>query len=168
MKPKLVIVDDILSVNDAYQISEQIFNRQSTYSVLNWANKNEILDCMMPLITEASKYFSIENYVGIEWWAHDSKNKYPHDWHYDMDDSSWYRKKELKFPLCTIIYYSLIQDLQGGRLLTEDITVTPKTNRCIFMAPGLFHKVEDYINGRHMLAICPWEHYVTLDRQVNN
>jgi hypothetical protein len=50
----------------------------------------------------------------------------------------------------------MVNDLIGGKFITEDITVTPKTNRLIIFSPNTHHTVEEYTGNRLAIAINPW------------
>ena len=42
---------------------------------------------------------------------------------------------ELKFPLCSIIYYVNVQYLTGGCLYVEDMKIPPQNNRLVLIPP---------------------------------
>ena len=69
----------------------------------------------------------------------------------------------LKFPLCSIVYYSCVKSLLGGRLYVEDDIITPKTNRMIIFAAGARHYVEDFSGHRVSMLINPWDRYVSVN-----
>ena len=108
------------------------------------------------IIKFASYFFDLSSMVGFEYWAH--LNKKP-DWHYDKDESL-NLKQIVKLPLCSIVYYPYIQNLKGGKFLTETIAVTPVENRLILFSSDTYHGVEDFTGERLCVAINPWHYKV--------
>ena len=68
-----------------------------------------------------------------------------------------------RYPLCSIVYYSCVKSLLGGRLYVEDDIITPKTNRMIIFAAGARHYVEDFSGHRVSMLINPWDRYVSVN-----
>jgi hypothetical protein len=156
---KLIVLDQALSIENSYQTYEYFFIQHKDINVnTNWMSKDQLPGFIEPLILEASRYYDLRDCIGFEWWCQSQGSRPARGWHYDLDDKLWNTKRQIQFPLCSIIYYPLIQDLQGGHFITEDITVTPRTNRAIIMAPGTLHDVEAYVNGRYAVLINPWNY----------
>jgi hypothetical protein len=108
-----------------------------------------ISDCLKTV----SKYYDLSTMIGCEMWCH--HNTRP-DWHYDKDEQLWRETNEIKVPLCSIVYYGLVDNLIGGKFMTETISVTPKTNRLIIFSPNTHHTVEEYTGNRLAIALNPW------------
>jgi hypothetical protein len=153
---KIIVQDDILTTDEAYMAYEFFFvaNKDNAYN--NWIAKDKFPKWMEKLVTTAALHFDLSSCVGYEWWKHSDGSLPPRGWHYDLDEDLWVRYKELRFPLCSIIYYPLIQDIQGGHFITQDVKISPKTNRAIFMNSGEWHTVAPYQNDRYALLINPW------------
>ena len=111
------------------------------------------------LRTIAGDYFDLSNLVGYEAWIHN--NTIPigdndDGWHKDRDELSYHVKKVFRFPICSMVFYTDIKNLQGGELLVEDTTITPKENRLVLFGPGYNHKVNEFEGTRVSLSINPW------------
>ena len=106
----------------------------------------------------ARHFFDHNNLVGYEMWRNSTHNFIP-EWHVDRDERLAVQEKRYSLPICNIVYYPLVENLkQGGEFYTDDIVITPKTNRLIIMSPGIFHGVKPYDNAiRSVVAINPWE-----------
>jgi hypothetical protein len=52
--------------------------------------------------------------------------------------------------------YANVNSLIGGKFMTDDVTVTPKTNRLLAFGPGVHHGVEDFTGVRVAVAINAW------------
>ena len=111
------------------------------------------------LLHLASKYIDLSKVVGYEAWTHN--NTIPigdndDGWHKDRDELSYHVRKIFRFPVCSIVFYTEIKDLQGGELIVEDTIITPKENRVVIFGPGLIHKVNEFEGQRVSLSINPW------------
>ena len=62
-----------------------------------------------------------------------------------------------RFPLCSMVYYVMVDNLRGGKLHIEDEVITPKTNRLVIFSPGKYHCVEPFIGSRTTYCINPWD-----------
>ena len=70
----------------------------------------------------------------------------------------------LSCPLCSIVYYPLVEDLRDGRLhlldenLQEDVIIVPKQNRLVALPTARRHFVEPFTRGRRVAFIVnPWD-----------
>lgn len=134
--------------------------------VFNIANNNslrfyrlgEIHNCKPmceKLITRAKQFFDISEMVGYDFWGH-SNNKL--DWHYDRDENI---KDYVSTPICSIVFYSTIQNLRGGELVFEDgTTIIPRTNRAVIFSPRLKHKVNPCSGVRLSYNVNPFNYDV--------
>ena len=80
------------------------------------------------LAHKASSYYDIQQLKGMEMWTH--LNTRPQGdmaggWHYDKDEHRWATNKILSFPVCSLVYYTKVENLYGGRLLFRDVKITP-------------------------------------------
>lgn len=151
---KLIVQDDILSDQDRQGVYD-LFNNNKKSKQSAWIDKQDLPDCLKPLKELAEKEFDISSAVGFELWTH--YNTKP-DWHYDKDEYTSSTTGEIKTPLCSIAYYPYIDKLTGGNFVTEDIIVTPVTNRTIIFSPGLYHGVQQYTGTRFSLLLNPWQY----------
>jgi len=105
------------------------------------------------LLKEAAKYFDLSSMVGSEYWAHYGTRP---GWHVDRDEKLAETTGVISHPICSIVYYGLIDGLVGGKFMTETEVITPKTNRVVMFSPGILHNVEDYSGIRLSVAVNPW------------
>lgn len=142
----ILILDDVLSNEDRAACIEYFTPDKL---LLHWCITSTYWQSI--LLNKASKVIDISTRIGFECWAH--KTTKP-NWHVDKDEGT----RELKTPLCSIIYYPMIENLTGGKFLTNTETITPRTNRMIVFSPGIYHGVEEWTGVRFSVAINPWSH----------
>lgn len=150
----LIVIDDFLSGVDRDNINKTFLNDGN----MKWTNSkyNFIQDhCVFTILTEANKYYNLQNMVGYESWSNYGN---PISWHYDKDEYLWNTENVLKTPICSIVYYGIINNVKGGRFLTESEIITPKNNRLLIFSPCIFHSAEDYSGERLSIAINPWDY----------
>lgn len=157
MTDRIQIIDNVFSeeiLNEILQFAQSDVTPEQ-YS-LKELDKDIVPAGIQYLFDYASKIDDLTTTKYLEFWKH--QNASP-SWHFDCDEIWLQQTGEYSFALNTIIFYPEIVGLKGGDLLTEDIKITPKTNRMVILPAGVWHKVED-INGgsRLSLNINPW-HY---------
>tara|TARA_S200002703_G_scaffold31963_1_gene27930 strand:- start:187 stop:693 length:507 start_codon:yes stop_codon:yes gene_type:complete len=156
------IIDDALTEEQIKSIK----NFQCSCGTLNLYEfdclfKLEDIECVHPILQIASQYFDLSAAKYYEIWEQD--NDRPKGWHYDKDeylaDSG-----DLRFPICSTIYYLEIgDDLVGGKLLMRDPDtfekhyIEPKTNRLVVFGPGVSHFVDEFEGRRHSFLCNPWD-----------
>ena len=111
------------------------------------------------LLKMASKIFDLTNMVGIETWIHNNTKP---GWHYDKDEFLFNQVGRLVFPICSIVYYIQVENLQNGKFITHNEVITPITNRALFFSPGIHHCAEDFTGTRILLAIAPWQYKIRI------
>jgi hypothetical protein len=157
----IIILDDVFhSEGDQHELH---FIAEGIDHQGEWRNWNKYGDNMETyywlLAHKASSYYDIQQLKGMEMWTH--LNTRPQGdiaggWHYDKDEHRWATNKILSFPVCSLVYYTKVDKLYGGRLLFRDVKITPKTNRLIIFGPGRQHRVETYTGTRCSLNINLW------------
>ena len=148
----IVVLDDVLSEPDRKTIYEKYSNGEKSLTSV-WVDK-ESTHSFNLLLELAQKFFDIGSYSGFELWTHYGSKP---EWHYDKDEFLYRRTGELKFPLCSILYYPFIGDnLIKGEFVTENLKITPITNRAIIFSPGIYHSVNEYVGERFSLILNPW------------
>jgi len=65
-----------------------------------------------------SEYYDLSTSIGYEFWIH--HNTRPTEWHIDKDEKAMNEEGVLSCPLCSIVYYPLVEDVTGGRLCLLD------------------------------------------------
>ena len=155
-----IIIDNVLddiSVDKINMALDQSSSKSTWYDL----NDNHVYDNFcVSLINLAGKYVDLSSCVGYEFWTR--FNTKPPDWHQDKDEKLA-DEGILKFPLCSIVYYSSVKNLFGGQLLIEDDIITPKTNRMVIFAAGACHCVKDFSGHRVSMLINPWDRHVSVN-----
>jgi hypothetical protein len=111
------------------------------------------------ILNKASEYYNMDKIIGYEVWVHKNTKPladYEGGWHFDKDEHRYSVNKLLRFPICSCVFYLEIQNLQGGRLIVEDVEIIPKINRLVLFGPAKRHYVEDFIGERCSININPW------------
>ena len=149
----IVILDDILSEGGRQKVLEKYSNRRNSISE-TWVDNESADKQCKKLLKIANRFINIKDAAGFELWTH--YNTKP-GFHFDKDETLFNKTGELKFPLCTILYYPYIDNnLIGGEFVADGIQVKPITNRMIIFSPGVWHGVNEYKNERFSLIINPW------------
>jgi len=109
------------------------------------------------LLDIAGTLFNLSGIIGSEIWSN-VNNTVPH-WHLDKDERHYDATGEIKYPMCSIVYYPYIKDLEGGRLhLYEDssIIIKPKQNMIVVFPSYIPHFVEPFTGERLSVISCPY------------
>lgn len=152
----LIVIDNFLPIDKNKETVDFFTKYDASCSQWFDGKLNDYLNAssfISDCIKKVSNYFDLTNMVGCEMWCH--HNTRP-DWHYDKDEKLSQETNEIKMPLCSIVYYGLVNDLIGGKFITETISITPITNRLIIFSPNTYHAVEEYTGNRLSIAINPW------------
>ena len=152
----LIVADSVLDAQSLWMAQDYYKPVDSRH--MQWVDGtlDELLELQSPLskiLSVVSRSFDLSSMSGIEQWAHDGTKP---DWHVDKDEVLFKRTGALATPLCSIVFYANVNSLTDGKFLTEDMTVTPKTNRMLAFGPGVRHGVEDFTGARVSVAINPW------------
>ena len=106
------------------------------------------------MVRVASQFTNLEDCIGYEFWT--QKNTRPSKWHYDKDEQLKHNENVVNFPLCSMVYYLIVENLDGGQLHVEDDIITPKTNRLVIFSPGKYHYVQPFTGKRVSMLVNPW------------
>lgn len=120
--------------------------------------------CIINIVQECSKYIDLSKAVGFELWMNskDTATKESmSDWHVDSDehgDEGIDRPRA--FPICSVVYYSKVELLEGGDLVFRDTDhrIKPERNSLALFSPGVEHRVEPFIGIRTSIAVNFWNH----------
>jgi hypothetical protein len=153
----LIVIDNVLD-NAQRESVVMFFTQNLEARVIKWEpSKVDGLENnqspIASLLTKAANYFNLSSMVGSEYWAHYGTKP---NWHVDKDEERMNTTGELSFPICSIVYYGVIENLKGGRFMTETEIIMPKTNRMIVFSSGILHTVEEYSGTRLSVAVNPW------------
>ncbi len=156
----IIILDDIIDLKSNFQRDSM-----RVLDELNEPNINEkwySLDEQHPfdnfcnsMIGVANQFINLDSCVGYEFWT--QKNTRPSKWHQDKDEQLNGNESILSFPLCSMVYYLIVENLEGGQLHVEDDIITPKTNRLVIFSPGKNHYVQPYTGTRISMLVNPWD-----------
>ena len=109
--------------------------------------------CIDELIDISKRYFDLSQSIGYEM----HKNIKGPNYHYDKDENLYHTTGILSFPLCSIVYYPVIEDMQGGELVFDTFMLKPIPNRLVLFSSNLKHGVNPYIGNRISIGINPWK-----------
>ena len=156
MQP-IIIIDNFFKDSRSLEKFKDITDTYPTEG--KWIKSENISTHTNTIFKTVSDYYSMDNVVGYEAWTH--KNTRPSGnladgYHYDKDEYRYNLNKLLRFPVCSIVFYIEIKELIGGRLIIDDIAITPKTDRLIIFGPGQKHYVEKFTGSRYSININPW------------
>ena len=143
-----IILDDILP---SHKYPEKLDS-------INWFDLDQehtYKEFCSSLLNIAKKYYDLSTIVGYELWTNGNKL----DRHQDKDENLIIKTGELSFPLCSLVYYLEVSDLEGGELILESgLVIKPKTHRLVIFPPAIFHRVNPYKGKRVSLLLNPWDH----------
>ena len=156
----IIILDDIIDLKSNFQkdsmtvldqlkqpnINEKWYSLDEQHPFDNFCNS---------MIGVANQFINLDSCVGYEFWT--QKNTRPSKWHQDKDEQLNGNKSILSFPLCSMVYYLIVENLEGGQLHVEDDIITPKTNRLVIFSPGKNHYVQPYTGTRISMLVNPWD-----------
>lgn len=153
----LIVLDDVLDEDRrqtvAKYFSENDQARQIQWQEITQKNLQDNLSPLGVLLKKASLYFDLSCMVGVEYWSHFGTRP---EWHVDKDEKLYERHSEVKFPICSIVYYADV-NVVGGNFLTKTVSVKPIANRMLIFAQNLLHGVEPYTGTRLSIAVNPWD-----------
>ena len=108
--------------------------------------------CMDELLKISGKYFDISSAIGYEM----HKNVIGPKYHYDKDEMLFTTSGVYSFPLCSIVYYPKVENMQGGDLVFNDLILLPIPNRLVIFSSNLMHGVNHHTGTRISVGINPW------------
>tara|TARA_R100001079_G_scaffold108700_1_gene79710 strand:- start:1484 stop:1978 length:495 start_codon:yes stop_codon:yes gene_type:complete len=154
----VIIIDDVISNLDSIKNNILTSLKEKEVSI-NWYSfeyEHDFKDLCVKFVDIASNYFDLSSCVGYEFWTH-KNTRPPEGWHYDKDELLFEKDGIYDYPLCSMVYYPFIENLEGGKLHLECDVVTPKENRLIIFSPKTYHYVEPFKGERVSLLINPWK-----------
>ena len=153
----IIIIDDVISDFDVFRKNTlQIMGNENLY--LEWCSfdyEHDFRDFCLQMIDIASKYYDLSSSIGYEFWTHNNSRP-SEDWHYDKDEFLFNATGIYEYPLCSMVYYPVVEDLKGGQLHLECDIITPKENRLVIFPPKTYHYVEPFKGNRISLLVNPW------------
>ena len=107
------------------------------------------------ILKEVNNYVNLDTSIGYEYWTHTDTR--PTDKHQDKDEVAYITKGISRFPMCSSVYYLTVENLTGGELVFDDVTITPVQNRLVIFKKGLEHYVNPFEGTRVSIAVNPWD-----------
>tara|TARA_B100001996_G_C18603151_1_gene570680 strand:- start:649 stop:1134 length:486 start_codon:yes stop_codon:yes gene_type:complete len=159
MKTTSIIIDDVFDSKSITSILDFVDDSSSITKWYDLKDGHVHHDLCLGLLDIANCHYDLSSCIGYEFWTRLSTCV--EGWHYDKDERLSKDKKVVSFPLCSIVYYPYVKNLKGGRLLLEDDIITPKSNRLVIFAPGIYHNVEEFTGERIAILLNPWDKNVS-------
>lgn len=158
----ITVIDNVLTEEERIPVADYYRVKENSERGFQWfdkkindgVNENHFISKLLNL---AHKCISLNEMVGFETWSH--YNVAP-KWHYDKDEFIYQSTNKIVYPICSIVYYPLVEDLVGGKFLTKTESITPVTNRMLCFGPGIYHTVEEFTGTRITVAVSPWQYHV--------
>ena len=153
----VIIIDDVISDFDTFRKNTLQIIGDENFSI-DWCSfeyEHQFKDFCLQLIGIALKYYDLSSSIGYEFWTHNNTRP-PEGWHYDKDEFLFDANGTYDYPLCSMVYYPVVQDLEGGQLQLECDIITPKENRLVIFPPKTYHYVEPFKGNRISLLVNPW------------
>ena len=124
-------------------------------SITEFKDITQAPEMVKSILDKAGDYFDLSEMNFYEAWT--NENTIPNGWHYDRDVMLFDAKREVKYPLCSTVFYPAVENVVRGKLLFENgVKVKPKFNRLVIFSPGLYHGVEPFVGKRISININPW------------
>lgn len=143
---RLIILDDVFDDTTRGALAAFDYGRGEQWYDLGASLLHEkILDV-------CREHFDLRSAVGYEMWRNSSNP----DWHVDKDEKLYKESERFKFPLCSAVYYAMIDNLVGGEFYTADMRCFPRTNRLLLFSPGIHHGVSPFVGTRVAVSLNPW------------
>lgn len=158
---KIVVLDDVLS--EPQRMSFMLYPYKPGVGNYEPRNSDQAHEAILSIV---HKQFDLSRCTLYEIWCHHAMGERNLIRHVDNADAYRLRTGKWKYPICGIVYYAEVSDLVGGEFCTDDVVITPKTNRLIMFAQGTPHKVNDYTGMRWAVAINPWERNPNIDYET--
>ena len=158
----VIIIDDFVSNFDTFRKNtlQIIGDKNLSIDWCSFEYEHEFKDFCLQMIDIASKYYDLSSSIGYEFWTHNNTRPFGDSqkdgWHYDKDEFLFDANGTYDYPLCSIVYYPVVQDLEGGQLHLECDIITPQENRLVIFPPKTYHYVQPFKGNRISLLVNPW------------
>jgi len=142
-------IDNFLSQQEASQVFKEKTFKPFTCRWHDLPSKsfyhNKVLDEVK------DEFADITNAIGLEEWHQDAHWFLPEE-HVDKDEVLYAETGETRYPLCSAILYLQVDNLVGGnlKLVRDDVEIIPTTGKLVLLAPGVLHKITDFISGKRI------------------
>jgi hypothetical protein len=157
MKHNYLVFDNVFDENELEGYQNKILNLTENIplSWFSYYDDHEYKNFCLRLTSLAATFFDLSDSVGYEFWT--QHNSRPESKHRDKDETLWNKNGELKYPICSIVFYLHTKKMIGGKLHFEDGSIiVPKSNRVVIFSPGIVHHVEEFEGERTSMLVNPW------------
>ena len=122
----VIILDNVINNIDSVKVEilDILKDQNINEDWCTFDKNHKFQDFCCKFIDIASNFYDMSSCVGYEFWT--QNNSRPSEWHYDKDEDFLKEKGVLHFPLCSMVYYPVVEDLQGGQLHLECDIITPR------------------------------------------
>ena len=153
----VIILDNVINNIDSVKVKilDILKDKNINEEWCTFDKDHQFQDFCLKFIEIAENFYDMSSCVGYEFWTHNDTRP-PEGWHYDKDEFLFDATGTYDYPLCSIVYYPFIKNLEGGQLHLECDIITPKENRLVIFPPKTFHYVEPFTGKRVSLLINPW------------
>lgn len=154
----LTLIHDVLTEEENRQIINFFYRYPDSVWIDIDIEKTEFGHfALKKILSIANRHFDLSKTIGCECWSHFNSGP---PWHLDQDDERFCRTGEIITPLCSIVYYASIKNLQGGNFKTRTESITPVHNSLLVFGPGIEHTIDEFNGERVSISINPWDHKI--------
>ena len=117
----VIILDDVVNLNSSFQqdiisvLEEHKYHTGKVNFNEKWYSLDEehvFRNLCLQMMVKAHHYVDLTSCIGYEFWT--QNNTRPNGgWHQDKDEQLKMRTGEINFPLCSLIYYPVVENLKG-------------------------------------------------------
>jgi hypothetical protein len=108
------------------------------------------------IIDFAREHFDFTNFHICEMWT--NYNNVTLVEHTDHDMNHFVHTGQERYPICSIVFYPLVENIKGGQLKIQKHSIEPKTNRILCFGPGIKHSILPFEGTRVSIVYNLWEH----------
>ena len=153
----MIIKDDFLSEKELAEYQNMCKTKSFNLQTIEYDNLDK---GSKKIIDFAKQYYDFANLNICEMWT--NYNTVTPVLHTDHDMVHFIKTGEEKYPICTIIFYPLVEDVIGGKLKIKNQEVEPKTNRLVCFPKGVPHQVQSFIGTRVSVVYNPWSYDIRI------
>ena len=153
-KDMITVLDNIFMPNQIEVFREALTPSMQDVCFFEYGATHDSSHMCNRILERAHNFIDLTDSIGYEYWT--QQNTKPGGLHQDKDEKA-FRKGITRFPMCSIVYYLTVENLEGGELVINNVTITPKENSMIVFSSGLEHEVKDFTGTRVSIAVNPWE-----------
>ena len=109
MKDRYVVIDDVFDLDTTTRLYKSVDNSTRNPFFYKLGESHFHDNFSYATLDVASHYFNLKTCIGYEFWT--QKNTRPSKWHYDKDEQLKGNENVVSFPLCSMVYYLIVENL---------------------------------------------------------